>query len=342
MQIKNFFYIVFFILIICVGVDAGQEEIVLHAPPDRTVIEYDILNISVSIPEKAADLIRVSVDGSDRKEIVPDLKFECFSVKLRKPGTSTVEVTLFKGETIVATFVRNIFRRSDLISEYRKPPRSFKMVRFHMQDNPECKECHVLESAEQDKKAIRPDTDTPAVKNVKKMLSDASTCRSCHNNITKSPYVHGPASVWSCLSCHNKEADIKYSVRKPVKDVCYECHVEQKNDWNSKKYIHGPVNVGKCTICHSPHSSDNAFNLFKSTWNLCVNCHSEKANGLHVLGDAMLEKGHPTKGRQDPVRIGKELTCASCHNPHASNYPHLWAFEVDDLFELCKKCHFDK
>ena len=238
--------------------------------------------------------------------------------------------------------VRNVFRRSDLVSEYRKPPRSFKKVQFHIEDHIQCKECHVLESGAQDRKSIRPGSDSPGAANGNKALTVSSTCSSCHNNITLSPYVHGPASVWSCLSCHDKDAAITYSVRQPVKDVCYECHIEQKKEWNSKKYIHGPVNVGKCTICHSPHSSDNAFNLFKSTWDLCVNCHAEKGTGLHVLGDAIFEKGHPTKGRKDPVRIGKELTCASCHNPHASNFPHLWAFEVDDLFELCKKCHFDK
>ncbi len=342
MQIKSFIYIVFCVLITFVAADAGQEAVVLHTPPDRAVIEYDVLNISISIPEGAADLIRVSVDGTDRKEIIPDLNFECFSVKINKPGTSTVEVSAFKGEALVASFVRNIFRRSDLESEYRKPPRSFKTVRFHMNDHPECKKCHVLEISGYDKKPIRPGTFSSEKLSGEKVFAATSTCYSCHNNITKSPFVHGPASVWSCLSCHESNAPIKYSVKKPLKDVCYECHVDQKNEWGSKKYIHGPVNVGECTICHSPHSSDYAFNLYKSTWDLCVNCHAEKGTGLHVLGDAIFEKGHPTKGRKDPIRIGKELTCASCHNPHASNYPHLWAFEVDDLFELCKKCHFDK
>jgi predicted CXXCH cytochrome family protein len=341
MQIRRSLYIVFWILIAAVNAYASQETIKLHNPPDRTVIEYDILNISLSVPDGSADLIRVTVDGIDKKEIVPDNRFECFSVKL-KPGTSTVEITVLKGEAVIASFVRNIFQRSDLVSEYKKPPRSFKKTPFHMEDHQECKECHVLELSEFDKKPLNPkpsDEKSPKSGNT---FSAASTCSSCHANITKYPYVHGPASVWSCLSCHDPNAAEKFSVRQPPKDVCYECHIEQKNDWEPKKYIHGPVNVGKCTICHSPHAAENPFNLFMSTWNLCVNCHAEKATGLHVLGDALFKEGHPTKGRKDPVRIGKELTCASCHNPHASNYPHLWAFEVNDLFELCKICHFDK
>ena len=324
------------------GAYAGEKAIVLHTPPDRTVIEYDIVNLSVSLPPDSADLIKIAVDGKDQKDIIPDTKFECFSIILKKPGTSTIEVTVFKENTVVASFVRNVFRRSDLVSTYRKPPRSFKRTNFHMAIHAECMECHILKTNEYDLKPISPSLFSSENYSREAMFAATSTCYSCHKNITKSPFVHGPASVWSCLSCHNKDANNKYSVKKPVRDVCYECHVEQQAEWNSRKYIHGPVNVGKCTICHSPHSSDFAFNLFKSTWNLCVNCHAEKATGIHVLGDTMFEKGHPTKARKDPVRIGKELTCASCHEPHASNYPHLWAFEVDDLFELCKKCHFDK
>ena len=341
MQIRILFYIVICFLAASNIAGAGQESIELHYPPDRTVTEYDILNLSLEVPEEAADLIMVAVDGTDRKKIIPDTKYECFSVRL-KPGTSTVEVSAFKGEALVATFVRYVFRRSDLISEYRKPPRSYNKARFHMEDRPDCKECHVLEASGYDKKPISPSTFAAEELSSEKVFTATSTCYSCHNNILKSSFVHGPASVWSCLSCHDQNAETKFSVKQPLNDVCYDCHIEQKKDWNSKKYIHGPVNVGNCTICHSPHASDNAFNLFKSTWDLCVNCHAEKATGLHVLGDAFFEKGHPTKGRKDPVRIGKELTCASCHNPHASNYPHLWAFEVNDLFELCKKCHFDK
>ncbi|GBE03876.1 doubled CXXCH motif [bacterium BMS3Abin09] len=342
MRLMPVVYIVSYLLITSIAANAGQEVIVLHTPPDRTVIEYDILNLSLEVTKGAVDLIKVTVDGKDRKEIVPDLGFECFSVILNKLGTSTVEVSAFKGETLVATFVRNVFRRSDLVGEYRKPPLSFKISGFHMEAHPECRKCHVLEVSGYDKKPISPSTFASEKFSSEQIFAATSTCYSCHKSITKKPYVHGPASVWSCLSCHDNNAAIRYSVRKPVKDVCYGCHVEQKKEWNSKKYIHGPVNVGKCTICHSPHSSNYAFNLFKSTWDLCVNCHAEKATGQHVLGDTMFKKGHPTKGRKDPVRIGKELTCASCHNPHASNYPHLWAFEVNDVFELCKKCHFDK
>lgn len=342
MQIRVLIYIVLYVLITSVPAAAGQEVVLLHTPSDRTVIEYDILNLSLEVPEGAVDLIKVTVNGMDRKEIVPDLRFECFSIILNKLGTSTIEVSVFKGEALVASFVRNVFRRSDLVSEYRKPPRSFKIPGFHMKDNPACKECHVLEASGYDKKPISPSTFAFEKISSEKMFAATSTCYSCHKNITKRPFVHGPASVWSCLSCHDKGAAIKYYVKKPVKEVCYECHIEQQKEWNSRKFIHGPVNVGNCTICHSPHSSDHAFNLFKSTWDLCVNCHAEKGTGLHVLGDNLFEKGHPTKGRKDPVRIGKELTCASCHDPHASNYPHLWAFEVEEIFELCKKCHFDK
>jgi len=325
-------------VLLCLGAEAAESPLTINYPPDKTVREYDLLGVSLNVSIGSVNRITVKVNGKERAVIIPVIITECFIVSL-EPGVNRVEITGYRDENVVESLTREVFRRSDLISEYVKVPSDFKIDYFHMEKRRFCAKCHVMEPSIYDTKPISPATFVAEKFDNIAVIAATSTCYSCHRKIMSAAYVHGPASVWSCLSCHDSETIPEYSVKKPDTELCYSCHTEQKKDWLSKKYLHGPVNIGKCTICHSPHASKNSFNLFKSTWDLCVNCHAEKADGVHVIGDTMFKEGHPTRDREDPIRVGKELTCASCHNPHASNYPHLWAFEVSDLFELCKKCH---
>jgi len=320
---------------------AEAEPVSVQYPPDKTVMEYDLLNISLEVSHNSADLIKAKVNGKDKAGIVPDTKYECFSVPLAL-GINRIDITATKKGKPVFDATINVFRRSDLAAEYMKIPAGYKKDNFHMGDNSRCSECHILEPRETDRKPVSPKSFIAEAFEKKTILQATSTCYSCHSKIAVAPHVHGPVAVWSCLSCHDEKADPKYAVKRPDTEVCYGCHIEQKTDWQSKKFIHGPVTLGKCTICHSPHASRYAFNLYKASWDLCVNCHTDRGSGKHVLGDSFSTEGHPTRGKPDPVRTGKELSCASCHNPHASNYPHLWAFEAQDMFDLCRKCHFDK
>ncbi len=328
--------VLFFILRI-----AEAETVTLYYPPDKIVMEFDLLNISMEVPQASADLIIAKVNDKERTSIIPDKKYECFSVPLAL-GINRIDITASKDGKQVFNTTLNVFRRSDLVGNYMKTPAGFKKDYFHMGDNSRCSECHILEPKETDKKPVSPTSFIAETFDKKTVIQATSTCYSCHNKIASSPYVHGPVAVWSCLSCHDEKSDPKYSVKKPDSEVCFGCHIEQKTDWQSKKFTHGPVTLGKCAICHSPHSSEYPANLYKSTWDLCVTCHADRGSGRHVLGDAFSTEGHPTRDKPDPVRIGKQLSCASCHNPHASNFPHLWAFEVQDMFDLCRKCHFDK
>ncbi len=320
---------------------SADGGIILHYPPDNVVMEFGLVNISMSLPDGSADIIEVRNNNEKVAGIVPGPGFECFSVPI-KPGVNKIQISVLRNGKKVYDKSLSVFRRSDLESKYREPPAGFRKDYFHMRDNVQCRECHVLEARESDKKPVNPESFIVQAFDEKAVISATSTCYSCHKEIASAPYVHGPVAVWSCVSCHDADSEPKYSVKKPDAEVCFGCHREQKNNWAAKKYTHGPVTIGKCAICHSPHSADYPFNLYKSTWDLCVNCHAEKGSGKHVLGDSFSTEGHPTRDRPDPLRNGKELSCASCHDPHASNYPHLWAFEVQTIFELCKKCHYDK
>jgi predicted CXXCH cytochrome family protein len=341
MQVRHFFFHIVFLLSFLLTAQ-GQTESVAYAgiitinyPPDKTVMEFGLLNISLKIPPGFADTVKVLVNDAEDMSLVPDREFLCFHVFL-DVGVNKIKIIAMKKNVQVDSVDFTAFRRSDLESQFTKPLAGYKKDHFHARYYPQCAECHNLEPTESDKRPAN--IASFSLYGDKTTVSPDSTCYSCHKAITSYQYVHGPASVWSCLSCHRYRSNPVYSVKKPDTDVCFSCHTEQENDWGTKKYIHGPVNTGRCAICHSPHASGNPFNLFKPTWELCVSCHAEKASGKHVLVGYIYD-GHPTHEVPDPLREGKELTCASCHNPHASNYPNLWALSVETEFELCQKCH---
>ena len=339
MSIRSIFFALLLLMALSARAGYAQDIFTIHYPPDRIIKEDGLLGVAFSVTEGTADKVVVRVNNKSFKEISTIKKVICFSVQL-EPGTNLIEILAFKDNTLINKINRNVFLRSDLIGAYKDPPPDYRRDSFHSGKREICAECHILEPTEADRKPVNLASLSAGAPDGKS--NNTSTCYSCHKGIMSYPFVHGPASVWSCLSCHEENSKPRYAVAKPDTEVCFKCHVDKKQLWLNRKYTHGPVTLGKCTICHSPHASKNAFNLYKRTWDLCVNCHSEMVSGRHVLGDSFSRFGHPTKDRDDPVRIGRELTCASCHDPHASDFPHLWAFEVETLFDLCQKCHKKK
>jgi predicted CXXCH cytochrome family protein len=339
MQIRYLFFILAFILITCPDAFSDENIIKVNYPPDKTIREFTDAGISISVPLDIVDKIHVRAENDVEGDIIPDSKYECFSAPLIL-GVNVIEITAFRGDKELEKKTISIFRRSDIESSYRKAPPGFQKDRFHLNNNRDCAACHELRPKETDKKPVNLATFSDMAPEAKaENISSVSTCYSCHKKITSYPFVHGPASVWSCLSCHDPDSVPRYNIPETEAVICFTCHTEQDAEWHSKKYIHGPVNIGKCAICHSPHSSNYPHNLVKPVWDLCTSCHRDKKSGKHVLGGMFFKEGHPTKGRPDPLRKGKELSCASCHNPHASDYPKLWALNAKGAFDLCLKCH---
>jgi predicted CXXCH cytochrome family protein len=341
-------FFVFFLFSVPVNVESGNSmplsseggRITVMYPPDKSLMEFGPLGVSMKVQPGSTEKIVIAVNGKELREIIPDSEFECFSLPLEM-GLNKVDITGFTGGAS-STIQLSVYRRSDLEVTYSKPPSEYKKNLFHLASHPDCGQCHSLAPSEFDKKPINIAVFSAKTSEDKqKAAAVTSTCYSCHQAITSYAYVHGPVSVWSCLSCHDVDSMPVYAVKKPDTEVCFRCHTEQRNNWTMKKYIHGPVNMGKCAICHSPHASENPFNLFKPTWDLCVSCHADKKTGRHILV-GYIHEGHPTHEVPDPLRVGKELSCASCHNSHASNFPKLWALNVESQFELCMKCHKDK
>ncbi len=319
----------------------GREHIIkVEYPVDKTVMKFGLINISLSLPHGMADLIEIRVNNKTRASRVPGREIECFSVPLAL-GINKINLIAKKKGLIVDRVSLDVFRRSDLIGKYATPPAGFQKDYFHQEDRPRCAGCHHrLEPTKVDEKPINIDTFADEISKYNANVSSESTCYSCHRRMTAYRFVHGPDFVWSCLSCHDPEATPRYFIKYPDPELCYKCHFREKQIRSTKKYYHTPFTTGRCGICHNPHASENPLSLVKPIWDLCRSCHTDKGSGRHVVAGYLMGDKHPTRGVPDPRRKEQELSCASCHDPHASDSRKFSTLNPERGFDFCRKCHF--
>lgn len=304
---------------------ASEPPLTLLYPRDRSVVvgagfSHLVLEVASSV--------KVSV-SLNRRAVAPSKragKIQHYLLRLEF-GANSVEVEALEGDAVVARDNRELFFFSPISGEQQILPEGFGANPFHRPGGaPEkCAGCHTLEYQKGDLSPASP---------------SASSCYGCHQDLTRVKNVHGPAALWMCLACHNPgSTPAKYTTPVPVRELCYACHIDQKNYFFSSPYQHGPTATGMCTICHNPHGSNNEVWLKKTPWELCTTCHTEKASGRHVIAWGPTGNTHPTRGRPDPMKPEREFSCRSCHNPHASKSPKLWNFDVTDTYQLCWTCH---
>jgi DmsE family decaheme c-type cytochrome len=147
-------------------------------------------------------------------------------------------------------------------------------------------------------------------------------CLECHRGNARTGWIastHESNNV-ACTNCHKLHAE-----RDPVlatatqPEVCYNCHKQQRADFNNPS-AH-PVRFGRmtCSECHSPHGSNTAAMLAKPTVNqTCYTCHTEKRG--------------PFLWEHAPVAED----CTLCHSPHGTVRPSLLT-KTPPL--LCQQCH---
>ena len=176
-------------------------------------------------------------------------------------------------------------------------------------------------------------------------IAAEKTCVECHKKVIAKRVVHSAVSQYArmeqgCEACHTaphakKKGELSLAAKVP--ELCYMCHDQGTF---TKKNIHPPVAGGDCLTCHNPHASDSPRLLNQAVPALCQNCHPDKINGKHILAGYGFGDNHPILGRIDPIRKGRELGCASCHDPHSSAKPHLFVnSEASDPDNLCMACH---
>jgi DmsE family decaheme c-type cytochrome len=196
-----------------------------------------------------------------------------------------------------------------------------KMVEMHGNGNATCENCHGPGKAHVDGGGDVTKIFNPA-KHPGKEVDE--TCLKCHAgahpNFQNSP--HAKANV-GCTSCHSVHASKSATLLKASEPaLCYQCHADQKAQFNMP--IHHRVNEGlvKCTDCHDVHGTFAANNL-RTTEDqnaVCTKCHTD------IRGPFTYEHA--------PV---KTEGCLACHTPHGTQNPRL--LNMPSIATLCNQCH---
>ncbi len=105
-----------------------------------------------------------------------------------------------------------------------------------------------------------------------------------------------------------------------VKDLCFECHKEMKDDLKDR-YVHFLYKQGKCTTCHNAHVSNIKGLMNDEVDSVCLNCH---------------ERMRKLLDRSKVHSALKEGACTDCHRPHSGDNKYLL---VTGEKELCMECH---
>lgn len=284
-------------------INPGYQELKIRYKPVRTLL-------NVNFEDSAAFLFHRTV-------VIPDECNLCHSDKL--PSDADLDVTRLQKNDDYSPVCFSCHRQLQSKNNWQHGPAA----------NLYCMSCH------------RKGNDNTSITMLTGRVDEV--CFQCHVNkkkINGQQHIHGPVGTGDCTICHDPHGDAyKFQLwADGKKDLCIGCHGDKKNA--GKKTMgftpHGIVLGGGCVACHSPHASNNRFQLYKPINELCVSCHLSLAN---------MEKGHPVgshplKGKADPRRNGRELSCASCHNPHGSNYRYLL---IGDLLggHVCSMCHND-
>ncbi|MGE5323468.1 MAG: cytochrome c3 family protein [Actinomycetota bacterium] len=194
--------------------------------------------------------------------------------------------------------------------------------------------------------------------------TDSAKCLECHDDKGKGAHVHTAISM-GCTTCHEIKVVDKDTTNidliAPKEELCFTCHEK-----STRATLHGPYKEGKCVLCHDPHTSPYEYQLRASGNALCLECHQNR----HFTGkvalfktdhelteeeyaaipkiwlDPTLTMGHPmgmhkVANMPDPTHPGKQISCLSCHENHASDRDSLVrTVEVNKKkMDACDACH---
>jgi len=238
-----------------------------------------------------------------------------------------------RNEVTVETFIGNNRAESVQAQVFFAPhgdqatvPPEFKPYLFHLPElEARCVGCHTME---------------PTTAQLLSTLAKENPCIGCHRKMLDVKFVHGPAGTYSCVYCHKEKATPRYTVTKREAALCNECHGDKAAEFAKRKYIHGPIAGGMCEVCHDSHGSANYAQLKAPINQLCLSCHESIKKTPHVVRTTS-GAGHPVSGVKDPSapKTGREMSCISCHNPHAADVRYFFVNNAEDRMMLCQMCH---
>jgi len=247
-------------------------------------------------------------------------------IKMQPDFTSGKNLVVLRGYDVagkpMTEIKAEIFYRSTLFM--RVPDKYRPNIMHTPQREALCVKCHNM---------------TPTKAQLNESTADKNPCGSCHRRMLAKKYAHGPAGVYECVFCHDPDSrPSKYRSRGGDAELCTECHQDKVDAFKENAVVHGPVAVGVCSACHDPHASDVSAQLLLPVNDLCISCHQRVDLKTHVVQG--IGRPHPLKGVPDPLSSGKQLSCASCHNPHGgANRVFFSADVAGSSMKLCQKCH---
>ena len=169
-------------------------------------------------------------------------------------------------------------------------------------------------------------------------------CVSCHTSDRtwfSKKSIHGPLIVGGCTLCHNPHGENNRNQlwAEGSRDICIVCHSDKRDLVTERKNkrvpnVHGIIFGAGCVACHDPHATDQDYMLLKPTNELCSGCHPDVL--LKTAGHPVAN--HPVSAPRERRRPGRQLTCASCHDPHGSPNGYML---IKPLLGglLCRECH---
>lgn len=315
-------------------------SIELLSPKHQSLFYEPYVSVVVDTNDTLTEHIEIVADGNQSYSlpIIPNKTVYCKKVPLQL-GKNHIDVKSYEKKKLILQTSVDVYYTSAVEKAFKYPSKEYTQNFFHTQEKEErCVKCHNMEINE-----------TPGV-----AFEDVteSNCYACHKELGQYKYAHAPSVNWLCTSCHNGKTGMKnresageskYLFPDPIGKTCLSCHNSNTTDkskigWEQKRYHHDPAESGRCNRCHNPHSSPNLAHLRKPIWELCVGCHEDKAEGAHVVNTSFVRAKHPTRGVPDPSREGRELSCTSCHNPHASDKPFFLPDNRGNKM-ICTMCH---
>ena len=352
---KNIFtvYILLFVAFVSFA-NAANNSFEIIRPATKSIYDEDYASIVIKRLDKSLRKITITENKNIISEIQTDKKRDIYCKTIRlKRGENQINLVGYNKKGNLTNIEIKLYYRSEVYKGVTEAPDEYRKNFFHSNKNEKfCKSCHNMkkDAITKPKKHISSSTINAKEFDVLENPED-SNCYTCHKTITFRKNGHAPAVNFLCTACHtgrsgefnlDDEGKSKYLMPDPIMNRCFQCHEDVKKKWFSFTSQHGPLRSGRCNKCHNPHSSNFEFHLRKPIWKLCTTCHAEKADGKHVIGSFVFNRnsgGHPTKGRPDPARPGRELVCSSCHNPHGSNGIFLLRTKGKTAYSVCQRCH---
>lgn len=317
------------------GALAEESGIRIVSPLVSSVHHEEFASVVVALTSPDVEGIVVTAESNQSITLMREKGRDTYCQTLRLvPGENVISVSAIRNRAEAEK--RSVRIYHDIVSEkiYKYPPEAYTVKNFHLAENEKgCTPCHAMQINE-----------TPGI--AFENPSD-SNCFPCHQKLTARGQGHAPAINFLCTSCHKTTEMIgdkatataqtpKFRLSQKVGEECLACHKKEREIWDEKRFHHMPVDAAQCVRCHNPHSSGLKYYLKAKPWDICTSCHIDKREGNHFI-NTFTRRDHPTRGKPDPSRPGKDLECISCHTPHASDVQSL--INGKSPMSICQKCH---